>query len=172
MVLEVKTNPKPRKNNPHMQVLISKSKIQVSIQTLVIGFIGFLLLLLSGQILRAVDAAISYDMSGFLWGFRIFALILVALAVLVTWYADKKHRYFLDANTLMIDRSYPGGTHVKKVYATKDIVSVDLQQSYLGRKYDFGTITIRLQDKATTEVISMKNVEHPREVLNHLRSKL
>lgn len=93
-----------------------------------------------------------------------------AAAVAMAWFQDRFKKYVLEGNKLTITSSYlgrGGNTQIITLNA-KTISQLNLSQTMLGRKLDYGTITIEVDSFSKKDSYRLDHIDHPHQVLKAL----
>ena len=153
---------------------IKKSKKLKLLSTSFVGVVTISLLLVSATIISAFRELINIDAP--LARFIVTATILfVAVAsVLTAWFRDINKKYLLDDEKLIISNHSFGAGTTKKIIKleSKSVSSMKLTQSFLGKIFDYGTITLEVDNYSEKEHHSLANINNPHALLKEIDSHL
>lgn len=90
-----------------------------------------------------------------------------AVYLWVTW---RTEAYQLNEKSIIVQKKRGILGSEQSIYRYESILSVNLRQSYLGKKYHYGDITIEMP-KAPEPVV-LRHVDHPSEQLKELQGRV
>lgn len=154
-----------------MRQEIKTSKTQTKFEMAGVGLAGLLLFIFTTQIFRALDSLIPFDISGITAIFRIIVAGTTIFAVYMTWQNDKRYRYFLTDDSIIISRSKFGRLN-EDTYTSRNITSISVKQSMFGVKNNYGTIIINSDKLYNNQSIFLKNIMNPKQVADRVNEFL
>jgi hypothetical protein len=154
-----------------MRQEINTSRTQTKFEMVGVGIAGLLLFIFTTQIFRALDSLIPFDISLATTIFRIIVTLVTIFGIYMTWQNDKRYRYFLTDDSIIISRSKFGRLN-EDTYTSRNITSISVKQSMFGVKNNYGTIVINSDKLYNNQSIQLKNIFNPKEVADKINDFL
>jgi hypothetical protein len=154
-----------------MRQEIKTSKTQTKFEMAGVGIAGLVLFIFTSQIFKALDSLIPIDISLVTTIFRIIVAGTTIFAVYMTWQNDKRYRYFITDDSIIISRSKFGRLN-EDTYTSRNITSISVKQSMFGVKNNYGTIIINSDKLYNNQSIQLKNIINPKEVADKINEFL
>lgn len=139
-----------------------------------VGFISLVLFILCNILLSGFRSLspIETPVIGAL--LRITLAFLAFMTVFVTWREDKKIKYFLQDQSLIIQKKSIMGSGRKQIIPLdkSHITTLEITQSSLGRKLDYGTIVLEVDRYSQMEHYELDKIDDPQSVLKLIQNQL
>ncbi len=153
---------------------IHKSEKLAQVKIIAVSIVALLLVLLANSIIRAVNDAISIDVAtgGFI--LRTVVILTGIGAVIVTWLHFKQTTYALDGKNLVITHTRFMQSEDKQIIPldSSPISKLGVQQTYFGKSFGYGTITVEYENLKQKKIVTLVGVEEPQNVLSEMQSRL
>lgn len=158
-----------------MKMQIKKSQKLKELKVLSVAVIALLLVLLTSLMLRMIGSGIGVEGRTTLGTLLRVIIVLVALgAVLATWLQDRYKQYTIDDDKLIISNHFLGANGNKQIVtlSPSTVSKLELQQTVLGKKYNYGSITIEIDSVSGKELHTIASIDRPQEILAAIDSHL
>lgn len=151
-----------------MKVPIKKSPQLKQFRMIAVSIVALVLVLFTSQILRFIGGLAAVEMPALGLLIRLLVIMIGVLAVLVTWLQDRSTAYELDDNKLIITKGILSGRQQIISLNPETVLNIELHQSLLGSKLDYGVITIEMAHSGGTAVYELRNIAAPHSIFAQL----
>lgn len=160
------------KSQPTGCIEIPKSYVYAKIQTGIVTVVGMLLFFLTSYIVRIIDNEIPIDTSTSAFVIRLVALILMLLAISVTWFHNINTHYYIDDSSIIIQNSKNlMQASSREIIKPNKVSKITMNKTMLGRIFNYGCVSIQVGDIHKT-TYKLSNILHPEKIVAELQTRL
>jgi uncharacterized membrane protein YdbT with pleckstrin-like domain len=147
---------------------LKRSEIPMMMQLIVVGISGIVLFVFASQLFRAIDNLIPLDTSGLTSYARLILFVLLLVALGLVYIKSKKVSYYMTKDSITVVKGTFGAKN-KRIYGLDAVTGMNMSQSFLGSKMNYGNITVDLSMMTSAETVQLTSLENPNKVLEQIR---
>lgn len=150
--------------------IIPKSEVFVK-NTIILNLVATLLLAGSVSLLLIIilptNSRIQTPLLIIIWSILPLGWIVGSAALVLR---ERNTKYILGPQTLTIKNGSFFGSSTEALYRYDSMLSVESNQSFFGRKYNYGTIHITVPKLETANAVQLKAVDNPHEQAKRIKN--
>jgi membrane protein YdbS with pleckstrin-like domain len=142
-------------------------------KTALVVIIASFLFTITSSLLRGIDSIIPADTTAWTWAFRIVALVIAIIAVVVTWLNETSTSYTIDGNSLVIRGGNNLGRQDKRIINIHNIVEIKARKTVLGRMFGFAQVQLKVTQIGNhSQRVLLPNITNYDDVIVALQTRI
>lgn len=157
-----------------MDIKIAKSVKLQQLRVIIVAIVTIMALIFASFIMQTLRAALPFEAPVARWIVRLVIISVAVAVVVMAWFQDRFKSYVLEGDKLVVTNHHLGkGGNTQIITINSQTVSqLSLNQTMLGRRLDYGTITIEIDSFSKKERHRLEHIDHPHQVLRALDAHL
>jgi uncharacterized membrane protein len=154
------------------RIELKRTQKPAELQTVSIAIIVLVLLIITGQIVRAIDSFVPANTTVLALLTRLVSVAVGAISVYVTWVRNTRIRYYIEDNSLVIQNVGLVGRKAQEIITPKQAPKIILEKTFLGNRLGYGNILVEVDYFSKKSIYELKHIIDPEKAITELRARL